>query len=190
MMAMRYRDMLLALLVLALPACTLLPDGQDLPLAQVDCRQAFPQGYEVRATLRVEPSGAKFLLALGTAPERIDLALLTVQGMPVYSLSCTDGYPEASVQTSAGNEIPPLVLMNYLAIIFMDAEALPQQLQPGWALQAHTAKRFLTRHENAAEVQIRYQGTAPWFDSIELTDSLQGVSLSIVILESSRVLPE
>jgi hypothetical protein len=186
----RPRTLLLVLLVLALTSCALNPSGRDMPLAAVNCRQALPLGYEVRGTLQTSPAGQDFLLALRTMPERIDLTLLTVQGLPVYRLSCADGSPQASVQTSVGGTLPPLELLNYLTMIFMGAEALSQQIQPGWTLKTHGADRLLARPGTSATVRISYQGTAPWFYAIELADSLHGVTLTITILESSRVLPE
>lgn len=187
---MTCRVLLLALLLPCLASCALLPTGRDLPLVEFNCQQALPRSYEVRATLRVAPAEQQFLLALGTTSDRVDLALLTAQGVPVYRLSCSDGDPRLSVQITAGDELPPLVLLNYLAMIFMDVDALSQQLQPGWTLQAHMAERILTRPGTAVGVQISYQGTAPWFNVIDLADSLNGVTLRIVILESSRVLSE
>lgn len=180
----------LMLLVPCLTACALLSTGRDLPLIEFNCQQAFPRGYEVRATLRLAPAEQDFLLALATTSERIDLALLTVQGMPVYDFSCTDGDSLASVQMPAADDLPPLALLNYLGMIYMDANALSQQLQPGWAVQAHGAERILTGPDTAVGVQISYQGDAPWFSAIELADSLNGITLRITILESSHVLPE
>jgi hypothetical protein len=185
-----FRGLSLALLALTITSCAVLPREHDVPLAGLNCQQALPRGYEVRATLQVSPAEQDFLLALGTAPERINLALLTLQGVPVYRLSCSDGEPQTNVQTSVGEKLPPLALLNYLAMIFMDADVLSKQLQPGWTLRTQTSERFLTRPDTAAGIQISYQGKAPWFQMIELTDGLRGVTLSIVILESFRVLPE
>ena len=182
--------MFFALLVLTLASCAVFPSGQDMPLAGLNCRQALPSGYEVRATLRVGPGGQDFLLALATAPERNDLALLTVQGIPVYHISCADGGPGTNMQTSAGDMLRPLMLLNYLAMIFMDADVLAQQLQPGWTLQADTAARSFSQPGSSLGVYINYHGKAPWYRVIDLADSLHGVTLDILILESFRVLPE
>lgn len=181
---------LLALLLPCLATCALLPEERDLPLAEFNCPEAIPRGYEVRATLRVAPAEQDFLLAMGTASDRTDVALLTPQGVPVYRISCVDDRPLVSVQTSTGDNLPPLVLLKYLAMIFMDSEALSLHLQPDWVLQEQTFGRVFMRPVTTAEIRVGYQGTAPWFSEIELVDSLNGVALRIVILEGTRVLPE
>jgi hypothetical protein len=159
-------------------------------LAEFDCLQGFPHGYEIHATLGVAPAKQEFLLALRTEPQQVDFALLTAQGMPVYSVSCGIGGTRVNPQTLVSDNLPPQLLLTYFAIIFMDTGALSEQLQPGWDIQHDTGARRLTRHDVAKEIQVRYEGAAPWFSVIELEDSLNGVTLRMVILESSRVLPK
>jgi len=173
-----------------LAACTLFSARRDLPLAEFDCRHALPRGYEVRATLRTSSANQDFLLAMATAPERIDLALLTAHGVPVYRLFCAEEGPRASMQTPGGDDLPPLVLLHYLALIFMDSQALAGHLRPDWVLHDQAASRVVTPPSGAAGMRIAYQGPAPWFSRIELADSLNGLTMHIEILESSRVLPE
>lgn len=184
------RALLLALLLPCMATCALLPAERDLPVVEFNCSEALPRGYEVRATLRVAPAEQDFLLALRTASDRTDLALLTAQGVPVYRISCFDDRPLVSVQTPTGDDLPPMVLLTYLAMIFMDSEALSQHLQPDWVLQEQASVRVLKRSVTAAEIRVDYQGTAPWFSETELVDSLNGVTLRTVILEGTRVLPE
>ena len=185
-----HRIQALAFVMLGLVACSSLPTERELPLAEFDCLQVFPHGYELHATLWVAPAKQGFLLALRSEPQQVDFALLTAQGMPVYSLSCAVGGTRVSSQTQVSDNLSPQLLLTYFAIIFMDAGALSEQLQPGWDIQEDTGARRLTRQDVAEEIQVRYEGAPPWFSAIELEDSLNGVTLRMVILESSRVLPE
>lgn len=185
-----HRLQILALLMIGLVACSSLPMGRELPLVDFGCLQVFPHGYEIHATLGVAPAKQEFLLALRSEPQQFDFALLTAQGMPVYSLSCAVGGTRVSSQTLVSDNLPPQLLLTYFAIIFMDAGALSEQLQPGWKVHEDTGARRLTGPGVVDEIQVRYEGPAPWFGTIELEDSLNAVTLRMVILESSRVLPE
>lgn len=190
MARIRYRLLFLLLFVPCQMSCTLLLPRPVSPIETVHCLQALPKGYEVHATVRVSSSDQHYLLAIGTGPERLQLALLAAQGIPVYRLVCEQGSPRVSMQTTLGEHLPPLVLLNYLGLIYMPSPQLSQQLRADWVLQEQLGERVLARPAGAVGIRVVYRGQAPWFSSVDLFDELNGVNLRLVILESSRVLSE
>jgi uncharacterized protein DUF3261 len=197
-MAAHIRSCLLSLLAVAgLAACTSLPPHRvELPISGESCLYSFAAGYEVRASLGVHTFGRKknYLLALRTESNGFDLAIMTPQGVPVYSISCTENGINISRLTGQPEELPPQLLLSYLEIIFLDGDRLQQMLQPGWDLEEADNLRLLSQHSKdgagLGEISIVYMGEPPWFTSVKIEDHQHEAALGLKIIESSLVLPE
>ncbi len=103
---------LIILVAMVLAACASLSTIRaDLPLSRQFCPYGFAADYEVRATLSLRTSGHKeeYLLAIRTGGESADLAVLTPQGIPVYSIHCSESGLEISSQTRLAGGIPAVL---------------------------------------------------------------------------------
>lgn len=187
----------LLVIISGLAACSLLPTKEwESPLEKPFCLKGFPTNYEVRATLslQVDHRDEDYFLAIRTVENTIDIALLTLQGIPVYSIRCTASDPHIASQTQLVGGMQARDLLFYLELIFLDVEMLRPQLRPRWSVEEHKNLRVLSRNTAEAgthnRIQVTYQGDLPWFDAVHLTDSVKGTAIDVKILGSAHVLPE
>jgi hypothetical protein len=190
-------SLLIMLVAMGPAACASLSKiTADLPLSRQTCPYGFAADYEVRATLGLRTSGHKeeYLLAIRTGGESADLAVLTPQGIPVYSIHCSESGLEISSQTRLAGGISAVLMLSYLEMIFIGGDRLRQLLQPGWAVEEGGDMRLLSRRSVdgvvVGGININYMGDPPWFKTVKLEDTLRETTLVLGIMGSSLVLPK
>ena len=178
-------------------ACASLSTARDdLPLTQQVCPYGFAANYEIRTTLSLQTAGRneEYFLAIRTEKGIADIAVLTPQGIPVYSIHCSDLGTDVSSQARLTGGVQPELILSYLEMIFMGGDDLRKLLQLQWTLEDHKDKRLLTKQsvddQVVGKMQITYLGDAPWFREVKLEDTQHETKLTLVTLGSSVELPE
>ncbi|MFV0276665.1 MAG: hypothetical protein ACK5HY_05700 [Parahaliea sp.] len=192
---------------LLLAACASLQAPPTLPLAAGDlCRGALPAGYQVQALLSVRGAqhGAKrdekrgevsaapaqhFFLALDTRPDSRQLNLMTLQGVPLYRLSCAGEQAREQSQARVEGIPSPSALAAWLASIYGATELAgtgwrePVPAGPGRRQWQYTGSR-------PRSIDIHTEGPPPWFEKVSLSDPAGDIHLELTLQESRHVLPE
>ena len=92
------------------------------PLSRPICPHSFVAGHEGQGTLTVRTSGREdeFFLAMRTRVKRTDIAILSPQGIPFFSIQRSGTGPDISRQVRMEGDISPLLMLTYLELMFMD----------------------------------------------------------------------
>lgn len=189
--------MVLIIAITPLVACTSFSTKTGgAPLIRTGCPLGLSENYEVSATLTVRTAARneEYFLALRTAADDAEIALLTLQGIPVYSVHCSRSETVVSAQAQLPGGIHSELLISYLQLIFTDAKSLRRRLDPQWSLDDRDDRRILSHRApdgaTPGAIYIEYTGTPPWFASVQLQDIVQDTSLALEIIGSTHVLPE
>jgi hypothetical protein len=179
------------MLAMGLTACVSLSD-YAVPLSRPICPHSFVAGHEVQATLTVRTSGREdeFFLAMRTRVKRTDIAILSPQGIPFFSIQCSGTGPDISRQVGMEGDISPLLMLTYLELMFMDEGKLRHHLVQGWNFEEGKGMREFFEISNDRDITISYKGSPPWFTTIRLEDRSRETTLVLKTVEVSLALPE
>ncbi|MBK6738492.1 MAG: DUF3261 domain-containing protein [Haliea sp.] len=164
----------------------------DLPLTRHACPYGFAANKEIRATLSLQIAGRneEYFLAIRTAKDIADIAVLAPQGIPVYSIHCSDSGTDVSSQARLTGGVQPELMLSYLEIIFMGGDDLRKLLKPQWTLEEYEDRRLLAKHsvdgQVVGEIRIAYPGGAPWFKEVKLEDTRH--EMTLVLMSSGALL--
>lgn len=190
-------SLIIIILAIELAACaSLSTSGDDLPLTRQVCPYSFAENEEVRATLTLQTAGRseQYFLAVRATKDIADIAVLAPQGIPVYSIHCSDTGNDVSSQARLTGGVQPKLMLSYLEMIFMRGDDLRKLLKHQWTLDEYEDRRLLAKHsvdgQVVAEIQIAYLGDAPWFKEVKLEDIQHETTLTFVTLGGPLELPE
>jgi hypothetical protein len=167
-----------------------------LPVQFNKSGQGFPVGYEVQAIVHIFRGSIRedYVLAMSTETGAFTAAVLTPQGIPVYSVRGFNGQLAVSRQTAIGELLSPTELLGYLEFIYLEDSIIVKKIRNTWRWDTSKGARNFypagTPSSATAAIHIRYRGIAPWFSRIDLTDKRTNTRLQLELVEASRVLPE
>ncbi len=186
----------LAILLMFLSACAHLAMHNDgLPLRPGAFELELPDNQEMQAVVGVSRDGVRedYLLAVSTRSGEFSCALLTPQGIPVYSVKLRDGRMRVSQQAGAGEFLKPAELLRYLELVYLAEHKIKGRLRDHWKWNTGKDKRNFYYGDSSntrGGVHIDYAGNAPWYSSVVLKVPDHSHVFSLRILETSIVVPE
>ena len=187
------RSLFVAAVLSLSTACTQQAYRDNSPFGNAtepDIFYSFARDYEVMATLRLSSptSEENYLLAISTRKDSLTAALLTPQGLPVFSVSARDNRLQAPGKTALDILVRPVQLINYLELLYVDEVNILALLRDSWQCQHGPGRRrFLlldAAQREVRNIEIDYLGKGPWYSSATLQDSHNSVDLEVTILES------
>jgi hypothetical protein len=183
-------------LLLCLSACShLAMQGDGLPLESGAFDLNLPVDHEMQAVLTITAGGVRedYLLAISTLQGEFSGALLTAQGIPVYSVKVLGGRLSTSRQVSTVKLLDSVTLLRYLELIYLNESKIRGRIRDHWAWNAGKDERNFYHGDTSNthdRLSIRYTGSAPWYSSVVLSVPDQHQILSLRVLETSIVVSE
>ncbi|WP_157976650.1 hypothetical protein [Parahaliea mediterranea] len=156
------------LAIAVLGACAPLRTGAGPPWQGV-CEGALPANAAVSALLTAEHQGttARYFLALHSAGPATQLQLLSLQGVPIYRLQCTNGRPQEINLARLNGSIAPRQMLAYLQALYAD-----------------------NSQQGGEPLRIHRQGSGPWFKRLTLEDAAAGNRFTVAIEEVAPLVSE
>ncbi len=174
------RWLALTLTCLLLGACSLWPARP--PLAGVSLGTVVEGELELQAVLQLDYAGEshQYLLALNVQDGQAQLALLTAQGAPLYSIAQAAGDTRSRRQLGAPPGLPADALLGYIALAYAAPARLAAQLDAAGLslrLQGDTRNYSGARGEPVITVEYFEQGVA--LPAAQLVDRPRDLRLHI-----------
>lgn len=190
------RKLSVPLVALALSACAGLkqPASTVLPVNANAVSSLLPQGYQFKAVMELKDENIpeQYLVALDSTRGWVRLALLTVHGVPVFTVTSANGQLDINEQTQLSGVLTPNQALSFLVMIYGEEEAVrvysrgegvDLELRPG-------LREYNKKGAGHFPIVVKYRGVGPWFDEVELKDTQNDLVVLIITLGSQRVLPE
>lgn len=128
---------------LLLACASWLPPTPDLALDASFC-PVSAVSRAVMGTVQWQQDDATqaFFVALEYDSAGASVTLVSLQGVPLYQISCGPDGMKVQRQAMAETMLPPKVLLQALGLAFSSEELLSKYLLPGWSLSFEGRTRF------------------------------------------------
>lgn len=189
------RLLIIMSVVFALHGCSLFSSyGISQPVEASDFGNGLPVGYELHAVLTLKHAGGsrEYLMVVGTEPGEARLALMTPQGLPIYSMTGGEGSLTVSQQLHFEHSLTPDMVASYLLMIYGRSELLLDSASGSdWQLEvAPQMRSYSPRADGGGAIEVSYSGEAPWYSEVTLIDSRNDTLIIVRTLEWFDVIPE
>ncbi|MFV0477605.1 MAG: hypothetical protein ACK5ME_07220 [Parahaliea sp.] len=129
------------------------------------CQNTLPAGSRLRSNLTINQISSDginqsihLFLAIDTRSTDTQVYLLSLQGLPLYHLSCNRGRANERHLSQMPDSLPPASLMRYLAQLYTDTATI---------------------NNTDGQLHIKRNGNAPWYDSLHLEDPQQALIIHL-----------